>query len=53
VIPFVDVLGNVGTDPPAHIVSVVPKLKEGVILGLTVTVNEVVRAHWPATGVNV
>ena len=53
VIPFVDVVGNVGTVPPEHIVSVVPKLNVGVIFGLTVTVNVVVVAHNPAVGVNV
>ena len=45
VIPFVDVVGNVGTDPPAQIVSVDPKLNVGVILGLTVTVNVAGLAH--------
>ena len=52
-IPFVDVFGNVGTDPPIQIVSVVPKLNVGVRLGLTVTVNVAVNAHCPAVGVNV
>ena len=51
--PFVDVVGKLGTDPPAQIVSVVPKIKVGVIFGLTVTVNVVVLAHCPAVGVNV
>ena len=32
-----DVVGNVGTVPPAHIVRVVPKLNVGVKIGLTVT----------------
>jgi hypothetical protein len=53
VIPFVDVVGNAGTVPPAQIVSVVPKLNVGTIFGLTVTVNVVVVAHNPAVGVNV
>ena len=53
VIPFVDVVGNVGTVPPEQIVNVVPKLKVGVIFGLTVTVKVVVVAHNPAVGVNV
>ena len=44
-IPFVDVFGNNGTDPPAQMVSVVPKLNVGVIFGLTVTVNVVATAH--------
>ena len=52
-IPFVDVFGNVGTDPPAQMVSVVPKLNVGVRFGLTVTVNVAGNAHWPAVGVNV
>ena len=50
--PFVDVAGNAGTVPPAHIVSDVPKLKLGVIFGLTVTVKVVGKAHSPASGVN-
>ena len=53
VIPFVDVVGKVGTLPPAQIVAVVPKLKVGVTFGLTVTVNVVVVPHCPAFGVNV
>jgi hypothetical protein len=51
--PFVDVVDNVGTVPPSHIVAVVPKLNVGVIFGLTVTVNVAVVAHCPAAGVNV
>ncbi len=51
--PLVDVVGNVGTDPPAQIVSVVPKLNVGVRFGLTVTVYVVGSAHNPAVGVNV
>ena len=53
VIPFVDVLGNVGTIPPAQIVRVVPKLKAGIMFGLTVTVKLNGNAHNPAVGVNV
>ena len=53
VTPFVDVVGKVGTVPPAQIVKPVPKLNVGVILGLTVTVNVVVVKHCPALGVNV
>lgn len=53
VIPFVEVVGNAGTVPPAHIVRVVPKLNAGGMLGLTVTVNVVVVAHNPVEGVNV
>ena len=53
VILLVDVVGSDGTVPPAHIVSVVPKLNVGVTLGVTVTVNVVDTAHCPAVGVNV
>ena len=49
---LVDVVGNVGTDWPAHIVKLVPKLKVGVIFGATVTVNVVGSAQSPAVGVN-
>lgn len=52
-IPFCDVPGNVGTLPPAQMISVVPKLNVGVIFGLTVTVNVAGFAHCPAFGVNV
>jgi hypothetical protein len=34
-------------------VSAVPKLKSGVIVGVTVTAKVVMVAHWPAVGVNV
>ena len=50
---LVDVLGSVGTDPPAHMVREVPKLKVGVMLGFTVTLNVAGNAHCPAVGVNV
>ena len=50
---MLDVLGNAGTDPPAQIVRVDPKLNVGVIFGLTVTVKVAGLAHWPALGVNV
>ena len=53
VMPLSDVVGNVGTEPPAHIVREVPKLNVGVTFGLTVTVNVVGLAHCPAAGVNV
>ena len=53
VIPFADVVGNAGVAAPAQIVIDVPKLKVGVIFGLTVTVNVVGTAHKPAVGVNV
>jgi hypothetical protein len=53
VIPFVDVLGNVGTVPPAQIVRLVPKLKVGGIFGFTVTVNVTGIEHCQPSGVNV
>jgi hypothetical protein len=53
VMPFVDVVNNVGTLRPAHIIKVVPKLKVGVMLGLTVIVKVAVVAHSPASGVKV
>ena len=53
VILFVDVVGNVGTAWPAQIFKLVPKLKTGVRLGLTVTLNVVGSAQRPAVGVNV
>ncbi len=51
--PFVDAFGNEGTDAPAQIASDEPKLKVGVMLGFTVTLNAVVVAHCPTEGVNV
>ena len=53
VIPLVDVMGNEGTVPLAHIVNVVPNVKLGVTFGATVTLNVAVVAHNPAVGVNV
>ena len=51
--PFVDEVVKVGTAAPAQIVELVPKLNVGVRFGFTVTVNVVVVAHSPASGVNV
>ena len=51
--PFSDVAGSVGTLPLAQMESVLPKLKLGVTIGLTVTVKVVVVAHWPAVGAKV
>jgi len=51
--PFMDVVGRIGTFPPVQIDNVVPKLNVGVRFGLTVTVNVAGKAHWPAVGVNV
>ena len=45
VMPLVEVVGNAGTLAPAHATRVVPKLKVGVMFGLTVTVNVAVTAH--------
>ncbi len=53
VIPFEELVGSVGTDSPAQIVSVVPNVKVGVIFGLTVTLKLAGRAHCPASGVKV
>jgi hypothetical protein len=53
VIPFVDVAGKLGTEPPAQIVRLGPKLNVGVLFGLTATDSVVVVAHCPAVGVNV
>ena len=50
---MVDVEGNAGTDAPAQIVNVVPKLNVGVIFGFTVTANVAGNAHWPGPGVKV
>ena len=52
VTPLFDVVGNVGTDPPAQIV-MFPKLNVGITIGLTVTVNVVGTAHTPLVGVKV
>ena len=53
VIPFVELVGNIGTVAPAQIVKLVPKLNNGRIFEPTVTVNIVVVAQGPADGVNV
>lgn len=45
VIPFDDVNGNDGTVAPLHMVNEVPKLKAGVTIGFTVTVNVAVVPH--------
>ena len=52
-IPLFEVVGNEGTLAPAQIVNAVPKLNEGVMFGLTVTVKIALVAHWPALGVKV
>jgi hypothetical protein len=53
VIPSAEEFASAGTVPPAQIESDVPKLKVGVMLGLTVTVKFAVVAHCPAAGVKV
>jgi hypothetical protein len=52
VIPFCDVVGSVGTIPPAQIDELVPKLNVGVMLGTITTLNEALSAHWPLKGTN-
>ena len=51
VIPLLDVVGNAVNGSPEHMGATAAKV--GVIFGLTVIVNVVVVAHWPAAGVNV
>ena len=53
VIELLEVVGNVGTIPPEQILKVVPKLNVGVVCGFIVTVNVVMLAHCPASGVKV
>ena len=52
-IPLSEVLGNTGTVPVPQITRLVPKLKVGTTLGITVTVSVRVSPHWFAEGVNV
>ena len=51
VMPLSDVVGIVGATEPEQIGAT--EAKVGITLGVTVTVNVVVVAHWPASGVNV
>jgi hypothetical protein len=51
VITFVDVVGNTGAAAPLHIA--VNAVNVGVTFGVTVCTIVVVKAHWPAAGVNV
>ena len=53
VIPFIEVLGKVGTAPPPQIFNDVPKLKVGVVLGFIVTFIVIGIPHCPPAGVNV
>lgn len=43
--PLVDVLGSVGTLAPLHILNEVPKLKVGVVLGVTVMFMDICNPH--------
>jgi hypothetical protein len=55
-VPVIELLeedGNEGTIPPEQMLKVVPKVKVGVVCGVIVTVNVVVIAHCPASGVKV
>ena len=51
VMPLFEVVGRAVSVAPEQIGATA--LNVGVILGLTVVVNVVVVAHWPAVGVNV
>lgn len=51
--PLTDVFTNAGTEPPSQMVSVVPYVNVGVMLGFTVTVNVTGVAHMPGAGVKV
>ena len=51
VMPLVDVVGSGANTAPEQIGATA--LKVGVMFGLTVMVNVVVVAHWPAVGANV
>jgi hypothetical protein len=51
VMPLSEVAGNTGVTEPEQIGAMAAK--SGITFGFTVTVNVVVVAHWPASGVNV
>ncbi len=53
VMELLDEVGKVGTIPPEQILKVVPKVNVGVVCGVIVTINVVVLAHCPASGVKV
>ena len=53
VIPFNDVLGNVGTVPLPQMVSDVPNENTGTVLGVTTTTTVVGKAQLPGVGVKV
>jgi hypothetical protein len=48
-----DVVGNVGTPAPEHMVMEFPKLNVGIVFGVIVTLKLADVAHWPAFGVKV
>jgi hypothetical protein len=50
-VAFVDDSGNTGATAPLHIAG--NALNVGVTFGVTVCTIVVVKAHWPAAGVNV
>jgi hypothetical protein len=50
-IPLLEVVGSAASTAPEQIGATAVKV--GVMFGLTVTVNVVVVAHWPASGVKV
>ena len=52
-IPLVEVLGKVGTVPPAQILSDVPKPNVGVVRGMIVTGTVIGIPHCPPAGVKV
>ena len=51
--PLPDVVGKLGTLPPAQIVREVPKLNVGVMFGFTITLKVVGLAHCEPLGVKV
>ena len=53
VMPFSEVEGKTGTKSSAQMVSVVPNVNVGVVLGVTVTEKVEPFAHNPVVGVNV
>ena len=50
-IPLLEVVGSAASTDPEQIGATAAKV--GVTFGVTVTVNVVVAAHWPASGVKV
>jgi len=52
-IPFVELLGRVGTVPDPQMIRLVPNANVGVVRGITVIVLVIGLAHCPPVGVNV